>query len=452
MSSKKNEINFSSGKMFTKIIQYVIPLMFSGILQNLFNMADTVVVGRFAGDTPLAAVGSTSSLTNLIVNLFVGLSMGATIIISRHFGSKNEKRMSEASHTAIAISLISGILLVFLGFILSKPVLELMGTPKEVLPLSTLYMRVYFAGMPVIMLYNFASGIMRSYGDTKKPLFFLFVAGIINVVLNLIFVIVFHLDVLGVALATVISQVVSALLTLHALTKVKNGCQIHLNKIKIHKRELILIAKTGIPAGIQGSLFSISNVIVQSSINTFGKVAMAGINATSNLENIFYMAMNAFGNACVTSSAQNMGANKPNRAKKAFFICSLSAVFVWAVMALITFSFPDAILGIFTKSKNVIDAGKIKLYINLGTYFLVALMEVSTGALRGIGHSFTSMLISVFCVCAFRLFWLFTVFKAHPTLECLFISYPISWALTSTIHIAIFFVLVNKTTKKIQTS
>ncbi len=446
--TKKNEINFANGKMFDKILKFVVPLMFSGILQNLFNMADTVVVGRFAGDTPLAAVGATSALTNLILNLFIGLSMGATITISRYYGSKDEKRMSRASHTAIAISLISGVFLAILGFFISKPLLTLMGTPKEVLPLSALYMKVYFAGMPVIMLYNFASGIMRSYGDTKRPLYYLSVAGIINVVLNLILVIVFHLDVLGVAIATVVSQIVSAFLTLKALTKVDNGCKIYLNKIKIHKNELIMIAKAGIPNGIQGCLFSISSVLIQSSINSFGKTTMAGINAESSIEGIFYVSMNSFGNACVTACAQNIGAKKFDRAKKSFFICSLCAVAAWCILAFITFTFPNELLGIFSKNKDVIEIGKIKLFMRIGTYFLVGLMEVSTGALRGIGHSFIAMLIAIFGVCAFRLFWIFTVFKSIHTLNCLLISYPVSWSLTSAINIAIFFVLINKMNKR----
>lgn len=447
-ATKKNEINFAEGKMFEKIIKFVIPLMFSGILQNLFNMADTVVVGRFAGDTPLAAVGATSALTNLILNLFIGLSMGATITISRHYGSKSQKRMSDASHTAIAISLISGVFLAIVGVFVSKPLLTLMGTPDEVLPLSALYMKVYFSGMPVIMLYNFASGIMRSYGDTKKPLLYLSVAGVINIVLNLIFVIVFHLDVLGVSLATVISQIFSAFLTLKALTKVDNGCKIDLKKIKIHKNELAMIAKTGIPNGVQGCLFSVSNVLIQSSINSFGKITMAGINAASSIESIFYVSMNSFGNTCVTACAQNMGACKPSRAKKSFFICSLCAVAVWVVLAFITFTFPNELLGIFTKSREVIEVGKIKLFIMLGTYFLIGLMEVSTGALRGIGHSFSAMIIAIFGVCVFRLFWIFTVFKSIHTINCLLVSYPVSWGLTAGINTLIFFIAINKMNKK----
>lgn len=448
MASSKHEIDLTKGKMFLKIIKFVIPLIFSGILQNLFNTADTVVVGRFAGDNSLAAVGSTSSLTHLIINLFIGLSLGATIVVSRHFGAKNEKRMHNASHTAIAISLISGVFLAIAGFFISEPLLKLMGSPKEVLSLSVLYMKVYFAGMPFVMLYNFASGIMRSYGDTKRPLYYLTLAGVINVALNLIFVIVFHLNVLGVALATVISQVVSALLTLYSLTRVQNGCRIDFRKIKIHKQELIMIVKAGIPAGIQSCLFSISNVLIQSSVNSFGKNAIAAQSAAASVENFVYVAMNAFGNACVTACSQNIGAKKPGRIFKSWTICLSSVIAVWIVMGAAVLGFSHQLLSLFTKSEPVIELGTMRLGIIVSSYFIAGIMEVSVGALRGMGYSFVPMLISLFGVCAFRIAWIMTVFSHYRSLQCLYFSYPTSWAITALIQTILFVILVNKMKKK----
>lgn len=444
MASSKYEIDFTKGKMFGNIVRFAIPLIFSGILQNLFNTADTIVVGRFAGDASLAAVGSTSSLTHLIVNLFIGISLGATIVVSRHFGSKNKKRMHDASHTAIAISIISGIFLAILGFFISEPLLKLMGSPKDVLPLSSVYMKVYFVGMPFVMLYNFASGIMRSYGDTKRPLYYLTFSGVVNVGLNLIFVIIFHLNVVGVALATVISQIIMSLLTFYSLTKADNSCKIIPKEIKIHNRELYQIIRAGVPNGIQASLFSVSNVLIQSSVNSFGKDAIAAQSAASSVENFVYVAMNAFGSTCVTACAQNVGAKNFKRIIKSLSICFISVIATWAVMSALVLGFSHELLSLFTKSEPVIKLGTMRLSIIVTTYFIAGIMEVSVGALRGIGYSFSTMLISLFGVCGFRIAWIFTIFKQVPTLECLYLSYPISWTITALVQTIMFVVLASK--------
>ena len=323
MKAKSYEIDMCNGPLTGKLLRFAIPLMFSGILQLLFNAADIIVAGRFAGHQALAAVGSTSSLINLLVNVFIGLSVGTNVLCANYIGAKQEKAVSETVHTSVLLSLICGVILIFIGVLLARPLLTLMGTPEDVLNQATLYMRIYFVGMPATMLYNFGAAILRAVGDTKRPLYFLFASGVVNVILNLIFVIVFHLGVAGVAIATVISQCISALLVLRCLIHEEGMYRLHLNKLKIHKNRLILMIRIGLPAGMQGAIFSISNVLIQSSVNSFGSVAMAGNTAASNIEGFIYTAMNAFHQTSISFTSQNYGAGKKKRITRILIQCEI---------------------------------------------------------------------------------------------------------------------------------
>ena len=310
---KSYEMDMCNGPLLGKILLYSIPLMLSSILQLLFNAADVIVVGRFAGHESLAAVGSTSSLINLLINVFIGLSVGANVLVAQHYGAGRNEQVKETVHTAVAISLVCGTFLIFVGLFLSRPLLVLMGTPENVLDKATLYMRIYFAGMPVLMLYNFGAAVLRAVGDTRRPLFFLVIAGVVNAVLNLFFVICFHMDVAGVALATVISECISALLVCRCLTRTEGSYRLIPSQLRIHPRALKRIAKIGLPAGFQGAVFSISNVLIQSSINSFGSVAMAGSTASANLEGFVYNAMNALYQTNLSFTSQNLGGGKYSR-------------------------------------------------------------------------------------------------------------------------------------------
>ncbi len=444
MNTKKYEIDTTQGKMFGKIIAFSIPLMLTGILQVLFNAADTIVVGRYAGDNSLAAVGSTSSLTNLIINLFIGMSQGTTILVSRYFGARNKEGMQRTVHTAILLSILSGIFLAIFGVAFARPLLSLMGSPSDVIDLATLYLRIYFAGMPVSMLYNFSSGIMRAYGDTKRPLCFLTIAGIVNVILNLIFVIIFKMDVAGVAIATVISQAISAFLNMRCLLKIDNDCRVSLRKLKIHKKELFNIARLGIPAGIQGSMFSITNVLIQSAVNSFGSTVMAAHSAAASIEGIIYTAMNAFGNTTVTVCSQNFGARKKKRILRGWAICIFCVTVVGLGLGMLSVVFAEPLMSIYTSGEETIRTGAMRIGIEMPFYFLCGIMEVSVGALRGIGFSLLPMFVSMFGACIFRITWQYTIFAYIHTLPCLYASYPASWLLTGAIQTILFITFYKK--------
>ena len=319
--NKTYEMDMCNGPVLKKILIFSIPLMLSGVLQLLFNAADIIVVGRFAGSQSLAAVGSTTALINLLINIFIGLSVGANVVVARAYGGRRDKDVSEAVHTAIAVSIVSGVILIVMGFVFSRLMLELMGTPDDVIDKAVLYMRIYFAGMPVVMLYNFGSAILRAVGDTRRPLYFLSIAGAVNIVLNLFFVIVMHMDVAGVALATVISQCISSGLVLRCLAKSEGGLKLELSKLKIHRKKMLQIFKIGLPAGMQGAIFSVSNVLIQSSVNSFGSIAMAGNAASANIEGFVYNAMNAVYQTNLSFTSQNIGGKKYTRVNRILFAC-----------------------------------------------------------------------------------------------------------------------------------
>lgn len=445
---KKYEIDMCNGPLAGKILIFYFPLMLSGILQLLFNAADIAVAGRFAGNEALAAVGSTSSLTNLLVNLFIGLSVGANVLVARFYGAGQTDELKSMVQTAVATSVIGGVILIFVGLFISRPALTLMGTPEDVIGHSVLYMRIYFVGMPFMMAYNFGAAVLRAVGDTRRPLYYLSVAGVVNVILNLVFVIVFHMGVAGVASATVISQAISASLVLRCLIKSDSVYRLELTGMRIAKDKLVKMVQIGIPAGLQGALFSISNVLIQSSVNSFGKIAMAGNTAGSNLEGFVYTAMNAFHQAAISFCGQNYGAVKYKRVARALFLCLGFVTAVGLVMGSSAYLFAGTLLKLYSTDSEVIGYGILRMGYICIPYFLCGMMDVMVGGLRGMGYSVMPMIVSLTGACLFRVIWIYTVFQQHRTLECLYISYPISWGLTFLVHLICFTVVYRRLLKR----
>ncbi len=442
--TKSYQMDMCEGALFSKLIRFAVPLMLSSILQLLFNAVDMVVVGRYAGSQSLAAVGSTSSLINLLTNVFMGLSVGANVLIARYYGARQEKEVSETVHTAILLSLISGVLLTFIGVGFAGTLLRLMGTPENVIELSVLYIRIYFIGMPVLLLYNFGSAILRAIGDTKRPLYYLTLAGVLNAGLNLIFVIVFHLDVAGVAIATVLSQAVSAFFIIRALANTEGGCQLKRSLLRISSDKLIRIAKIGLPAGFQGALFSLSNVLIQSSINSFGDIAMAGNTAASNLEGFVYIAMNSFHQTALSFTSQNIGGGKYDRVKKTMVYCLFLVVAVGGILGFGAYGIKEFLLGIYTSDAEVIQYGILRMRIIMLTYFTCGMMDVMVGCLRGMGYSIMPMIVSLLGACGLRILWIMTIFQSVRTLECLYLSYPVSWIITAAAHMGCYLCIRKK--------
>ncbi len=448
VKTNKYEMDMCNGPLFQKIIIFSIPLILSGMLQLLFNAADIVVVGRFAGKEALAAVGSTSSLTNLLVNVFMGLSIGANVLVARFYGAGQKKELDEMIHTAIATSVIAGVFLIFAGFFLAKPALNLMGTPEDVIDHSVLYMRIYFAGMPVLMLYNFGSAVLRAIGDTKRPLYYLLFAGVVNVILNLIFVINFQMGVAGVALATVISQAISAILVIRCLIINDGIVRLHLNRLRIVPDKLMKMIKIGIPAGLQGAMFSISNVLIQSSINSFGSIAMAGNTAALNIEGFVYTAMNALHQGAVSFTGQNYGAHKFKRIAKIAIICEGMVFVVGLLLSVVVLIFVEPLLRLYSEDPEVIPYGIQRLQIICTTYYLCGMMDVMVGILRGMGYAIAPMIVSLTGVCVFRVVWIYTIFANFRSLEVLYFSYPATWALTFLVQLIMFIIIYRNLQKK----
>lgn len=435
MAKRSYEIDMCRGPLLGKIMVFALPLMLSGILQLLFNAADIVVVGRFAGSQALAAVGSTGALINLIINVFIGLSIGTNVLVARYYGAGEREQVRQSVHTSVLLSVVCGFVLVVVGLVLSRPLLELMGTPEDVIDMSTTYMRIYFCGMPVLMLYNFGAAILRSVGDTKRPLYFLIVAGVINVVLNLFFVTVLGMDVDGVALATVLSQAVSAGLILLCLIKMEGPCHLELKELHIYRDKMWQIVRVGLPAGLQGCIFSISNVLIQSSVNSFGSVAMAGNTAASNIEGFVYTGMNAIYQTSLSFTSQNMGAGQYKRVGKVLKLCLLLVSGVGLALGLTAVLFGNGLLGIYSSDPQVISYGLMRMRIIATLYFLCGVMDVLAGSMRGMGYSLLPMIVSLTGACGLRVLWIFTIFAANRTLVTLYISYPISWFITAAAHL-----------------
>ena len=444
---KKYQSNMLEGPLLGGVIAYTIPVMLSGILQLLFNAADLIIVGKFCGSVSVGAVGATGSLTALIVNLFVGLSVGAGVAVAHGIGSRDEQQVREAVHTAVPLALIGGAILTVAGVTLSEPLLILMGTPENTLPLSVVYMEIYFLGITFTVVYNFCAAILRAAGDTRSPLIFLTLSGVINVVLNVFFVTVFHMNVAGVALATIISQGIAATLSTVALMRRIDACQLQLRRMRIHKRVLKKIVRIGLPAGIQSSLFAISNVMIQSSVNSFGDIFVSGNAAAGNLEGFLYVALNSFHQTTVNYVGQNVGARQYRRANNTVWLCQGCVIVTGIAIGMFLNVFGETLLGFYiSDSAEAIACGLTRFRYVAIPYFIFGLLEVSTGALRGYGRSLGPMLVSVLGICGIRLLWVFAVFPipAFHSPKWLYLSYPISWIITLTVQMILFFRVRNQ--------
>lgn len=447
---KKYAMDMCEGPILKKMLLFALPLMASSLLQLLFNAADIIVVGRFAGDNSLAAVGSTTSIINLLVNLFMGLSVGANVLVARFFGGKRENDLSATVHTAMTISIISGIVLTIIGISGARVILTLMQTPENVLGLAVVYLRTYFLGMTAMMIYNFGAAILRAVGDTKRPLYFLMIAGVVNVSFNLLFVIVFKWGVFGVGLATTISQVVSATFVVRCLLKEQSGIRLQLKKLWIHKDILMKILQIGLPAGFQGILFSLSNVFIQSSVNSFGATVVAGNSAAANIEGFIYVSTNAFHQAAVSFTSQNYGAKKYDRINRIMFVAQGCTIVMGTIFGVGAVLMGPVLLTLYTTSAAVVEAGMLRLRMIGATYALCGVMDTMVGSLRGMGYSVVPMIFSLLGACATRILWLATVFQidAFHTIETVYIIYPISWIITSIAHIITFIIVRKKIEKR----
>lgn len=450
MREKTNEIDMTTGPLIQKILAFSIPLMLSGILQLLFNAADIIVVGQFASPQAMAAVGSTGSLNNLIVNIFLGLSIGSSVLMARFYGAKNRENIHDLIHTSILLSFTSGCVLIVLGQLLAKPLLTIMGTPDDVINQSILYMRIVFLGMPAMLTYDFGAGILRAVGDTKRPLAYLFIAGIINVCLNLISVIIFGMGVAGVAIATITSQYISALLVLRCMIKTNSVYKLNLKELRIKKSMLLRIIRIGVPAGIQGALFNVSNVLIQSSINSFGSLVMAGNTAAANIEGFVYTSMNAVYQASTNFTSQNVGAHKTKNITPVLLSCMLIVTSVGLILSTIVEVFAYQLLGIYSADADVISYGIERLHVVCLTYFLCGLMDTACGSIRGLGYSIAPTLVSLAGACGLRILWIYTVFQVHRTQFVLYLSYPVSWVVTFIAHIICFIIFSKKWKRKIE--
>lgn len=444
----KYEMDMTTGSLLPKVLAFSGPLVLTGVLQLLYNAADVVVVGRFSGATALAAVGSTGSLINLLVNVFMGLSVGASVVIARAYGAGDYDRIQNGVHTAITVAAISGLLVGAVGVLFGRPLLELMGSPEDVIDEATLYIQIYFMGMPFNMLYNFGAAILRAVGDTRRPLYYLSIAGVINVVLNLVLVILFHMGVAGVAIATVISQAVSMALVLICLVRSEGAIHLNWRKLHINTMQLKQIARVGLPAGFQGSLFSISNVMIQSAVNSFGSMVVAGNSAAANLEGFVYTAMNAIYQADLTFASQNMGAGKYRRVRRGMWVCLGTVTVIGLALGMIFLEAGPTLLGLYNEDPLVIEFGMKRMSIILPTYFLCGLMDTMVGQLRGIGYSIMPMIVSLTGACLLRIVWIMTIFAVYHTQTALYISYPISWLATFLVHMLCYMVVSRKIPKE----
>ena len=444
MKKNKYEIDMCNGTIMDKLISFSIPLMLSGILQLMFNAVDIVVVGRFSGSQALAAVGSTTALINVFTNLFIGISLGANVLAARYYATGKTKEMSETVHTAIALALVSGVAMAVIGVVFARGALEIMGTPDDVIAKSTLYMQIYFCGMPFFMMYNYGAAILRAVGDTKRPLIFLIVSGVINAVLNLFLVIVFHLDVAGVGIATVISQLVSCILVLRCLHHTESSYQLHLAKLRIRSVYLKQIFEVGVPAGIQSTVINISNAMLQSSVNSFGSIAMAGYTASNNIFGFLYVSVNSFTQACMSFTSQNYGVKKLKRMDRVLIDCMILSVVVTLILGSSVYVFGPELLHIYSDQADVIQYGMEIFSYTTVTYFLCGLMDLFPGALRGMGYSTVPMILSIIGTVGVRIIWIYGLFPSHRSLTFLFLSYPVSWIATIIMQVICFWFVRKK--------
>lgn len=441
MKSSKYEIDMCNGSLMDKLITFSVPLMVSGILQLMFNAVDIIVVGRYSGSQALAAVGSTTALINIFTNLFIGISLGANVLAARFYAAGRDREMSETVHTAILIALISGVMMAFVGLGLARPALELMDTPEDVIDLSTLYMRIYFLGMPFFMLYNYGAAILRAVGDTRRPLLFLVISGVTNAVLNVFLVVVFHMSVEGVAIATVISQLISSALVLRCLYRTEGSYQLRFSKLHINSSHLKQIFLVGIPAGVQSVVINFSNALLQSSVNSFGSTAMAGYTAANNILGFLYASVNSVTQACMSFTSQNYGVGKFKRMDRVLSDCVIITVTVAGTLGSAAYLFGPEILQIYTKEPEVIQCGMEIISITTIPYFLCGIMDLIPGALRGMGRSGVPMVLSIIGTVGLRIVWIFGIFPLRRSLFVLFISYPASWIFTILLQVVCFFLV-----------
>ena len=450
MKTSKYEIDMCNGSIMDKLISFSLPLMLSSILQLMFNAVDIIVVGRFSSSQALAAVGSTTALINIFTNLFIGISLGANVLAARYFAAGRDKEMSEAVHTAITLALISGVIMAFVGVGMSRTALSLMATPTDVIDLSAVYMRIYFMGMPFFMLYNYGAAILRAVGDTKRPLVFLIAAGLTNVALDLLLVIVIPLGVAGVAIGTVASQMISCILVLRCLYKSEGSYQLRFSRLMIRWVYLKRIFQVGIPAGIQSTVINFSNALLQSSVNSFGSTAMAGYTAANNILGFLYAAVNAVTQACMSFTSQNYSVGKQKRMDRVLLDCMLLSAGVSVVLGVGAYVFGSQILRIYTTETEVIQCGLEILSITTVPYFLCGIMDLIPGALRGMGHSAVPMILSVIGTVGTRIVWIYGFFPQHRSLHFLFISYPGSWIITIAMQAVCFWFVRKKCVKQLQ--
>ncbi len=436
---KSYEIDMCSGPLLSRILLFAIPLICSGVLQLVFNATDIIVVGRFVSSNAMAAVGSTSSLINLLVNFFIGISVGANVLVARFRGANDFDDAQETVQTALITAVAGGFVLIALGILLARPMLVWMATPDEVISQAVLYMRVYFIGMPATMLYNFGAAILRAVGDTRRPLYFLTLAGLVNVAGDLLFVLVLDMGVAGVAVATVISQIISATLIVLCLMRQDGMCNVNLRRMRFHRDKFLRIMQVGLPAGLQSVIFNISNVLIQSSINSFGATVVAGNTAASNIEGFVYTSMNALYQTSLSFTSQNLGARQFGRIDKILVRCLALVFVIGLVLGNGAHLLGQTLLGIYTSEPEVIAYGMMRLGVVSVTYCLCGMMDVVAGSVRGLGYSILPMLVSLVGACVFRIIWIFTVFQWQHTLFSLYISYPISWALTICAHLVCYF-------------
>lgn len=444
MSKGRYSIDMTTGKLLPKIISFTIPLMLTGLLQIVYNAADSIIVGRFAGSVSLAAVGATSSLVHLSLNIFLGLATGSGVVAAKHIGAGNASSVHRTVHTSMLLALVSGIAIALIGFILSPFALRAMDIPDDVFPLSVTYLRIFFLGTPASMLYNFGAAALRATGDSKRPLYILTFSGVVNVVLNLIFVIFFKMNVAGVALATIISQLVSAVFVLYILINANSVIRLSLRKMRFYKAELLDIIRIGVPMGIQGSLFSLSNVIIQSSINSFGAAAIAGNTASSNIDSVIHICCNSVSQSATTFTSQNYGAGQFKRIRRIYFNCVGLTVVIAAICCAFLLTFGTQVLGIFSTDPAVVDMGLVRMRLFAITYVFNSILDVTTGQMRGLGKSVAPMLVTMAGVCGLRIVWVYTVFRAFRSMQVLYLSYPVSWAVTGAVLLVMYIITFRK--------
>ena len=451
MKRKSRDIDMINGSIADKILLFSLPLMASSLLQLLFNAADIMVVGRYAGKEALAAVGSNTPLINLLISLFVGLSIGTNVTIARDLGAGREEAVGRTVHTSIFMAMVGGVILAIFGFVMAEQMLVWMGSPDDVLHLGTQYLKIYFLGMPGVMVYNFGAAILRAKGDTRRPFYFLLLAGIVNVVLNLYFVIALSLSVVGVALATIIAQYISAALVLRCLMREEGMMRVDLKKLKLDTYVAGRILSIGLPAGVQGIIFSISNVLMQSTVNSFDSVVMSGSAASSNIEGFIFTAMNTFHQTALTFTGQNYGAGKRDRVDRVFIWCGIFVITTGLLLGNLAYIFGESLIGLYAPGEDaVIQEGIVRLGTICRFYFLAGIMDVTVGLMRGLGHSITPMLVSLVCVCGLRIVWLWVVFPINPVPMSVYVSYPVTWTIGLTAQVVMFYFVRKKAYKLIQ--